>query len=392
MSLKAVVITHQKITWDSRIQRILETVASAGYDVILLSADSKVEIKGLHSHHAIPESNATRVQFLRNLITRGVTSAATGLALPLHRWTTPYDAIVQKIVAIKPDIIHANDWMTLPSAVDAASVTGAKVIYDTHEVAAQEHAEHLWWRLAMRPHIETIEAAMIGRADHVITVSDGIATFLTNQYPEKIKNLTVIRNLPRPLETFPQLRGDEKVRLVYVGLIRPERCLETMIQAIALLPPRYTLEIRGFGPPRYLAKLVALVDTLRLNDRVRWADPVLPAAIVSQLSANDIGLYLSQGLNVQKQHAMPNKIFEYLCAGMAIISAGSLEVKTFLERHGNGVSLADVSAPSLADAIISLDEAKLISMKKRSRKASSVVNWNHEAKKLVAIYASLIKS
>lgn len=60
---------------------------------------------------------------------------------------------------IQPEVVHANDWATLPAAIAAKKQFKAKIVYDTHEFATQEHAERALWRLLYQPAIKSIERA-----------------------------------------------------------------------------------------------------------------------------------------------------------------------------------------------------------------------------------------
>jgi glycogen(starch) synthase len=87
---------------------------------------------------------------------------------PLHR------RCQRLLCAIRPDVIHANDWPALPIAMWGKQTTGARIVYDSHEFAREEHSESWLWRMLCRPHVCAIEAAGVHDADRVVTVSPGI--------------------------------------------------------------------------------------------------------------------------------------------------------------------------------------------------------------------------
>jgi glycogen synthase len=380
----------QRTTWDSRIIRLIEALSSAGHEVILVSPDRHPEIRGLNSHHTIPAYQSTRGALLRNLALMSPATVMETLALPLHRKTKTYRRMLDLILQAKPDIIHANDWITLPAAIDAAALTGAKVIYDTHEVATQEHSGRRWWRLFAQRYISMIEAAFIGKADHVITVSNGIAGFLSDRYPDSIKALTVIRNLPKPPAQYSFKKTDGIFKLAYSGLIRPERHIDIMIKALHSLGLGYSLELTGFGPAAYIEDMKQLARSLKVDAQIVWHQPVHPDSITTHLSASDVGLYLSDGKNAQQRYAMPNKIFEYISAGLPVISAGSLDVKVLLETHKNGIALDDINVGTIVGAIHLIKGEVGERMKAHSIEALASLDHLQEQAKLIAIYEKLL--
>jgi hypothetical protein len=108
---------------------------------------------------------------------------------PLHR------RCQRLLCAIRPDVIHANDWPALPIAMWGKQTTGARIVYDSHEFAREEHSESWLWRMLCRPHVCAIEAAGVHDADRVVTVSPGITRLLAETYSLAEPPLVVL-NVP----------------------------------------------------------------------------------------------------------------------------------------------------------------------------------------------------
>ncbi len=309
-----------------------------------------------------------------------------GAVLTLHRLHPSHRATVQALAVSGAEIIHANDWMTLPSAMEESRRTGARVIYDTHEMASEEHATSWLWRLLLAPHTRAIERQFIGRANHVMTVSDGLAGALLQLYPGLVSNVTVLRNLPEQRVAEPPARINDARRLVYAGLIRPERQINVMIEALSRLDSRFTLTIIGFGSESHIAELKAAAARLGVSERVVWEEAVPPDQLVSALSHHDIGLFLMQGETAQQRYALPNKIFEYTAAGLALVAAGSDDVASLIVEYGNGIALREPSVSVLAEALAGISDAGLDAFRAASRQSSTVLNWEAEKQKLLSLY------
>jgi hypothetical protein len=91
--------------------------------------------------------------------------------------------------------------------------TGARIVYDSHELAREEHSESWLWRMLCRPHVCAIEAAGVHDADRVVTVSPGIARLLAETYSLAVSPLVVL-NVPeyRSVETHPPLSLNQRCR------------------------------------------------------------------------------------------------------------------------------------------------------------------------------------
>ena len=389
MPLRIAVVTYAPTTWDSRVQRTIDAIICAGHHAILVSPGDSAAINGQAEHIRLPLYNATRQQVIGNLCLMLPATVMRSMALPMHRLHPIYNAAYNALEAAAPDIIHANDWITLPAAVDAARKTGGKIIYDSHEFATGEHAERAWWRFAARPHIRAIESEMILHAEHVITVSDGLAQTLRELYGSSIKALTVIRNLPNLPARHISRPADDQIRLAYAGLIRPERCIEAMIEALAQLDGRYSLQITGFGPDKYIQRLKQLAQSCAVTDRVFWHAPVQPKMLVAHLAQADIGLFLSQGRRTQEKHALPNKIFEYTAAGLALVTSGSTDIQGLIRERHNGVFLQSNTPDDIAQAILGMDKEMLQGMKDNALATAKNMNWNIEQHRLVDIYQQI---
>jgi glycogen synthase len=387
--MRVALLTGSATAFDSRIRRTVRALAVAGFEVTLLSPDAAPP-EGMQAQTRIRPVAVTRADVLRNLLRTAPATLAPDLALALHRRSAFYKAALAALIEARPGTIHANDWVTLPAAVDAAQVTGARVIYDTHEMATAEHAGHRWWRWLAQPHVAAIERALIGQADHVITVSEGLATELRALYGPAIRALSVVRNMPEMARTsLDAAPSDGQVHLAYAGLLRPERRIDVMIGALAHLDQQYRLTITGFGPESHLRELKALAQQAGVAARITWHPAVPPEALIDHLSGSHIGLFLSDGAGPQQQRALPNKVFEYMAAGAALVSSGSADVADLIGTLGNGVALARTTPEALAKAIAALGLRDIAQMRAASLCGAQTHSWSAERTKLLAIYAVL---
>jgi glycogen synthase len=381
---RTAIVSFTSVTFDSRIRRLVRLLAEAGDEIGLLSADPAMpDGLPLASHVPLPAFGASRADVVRQIAAALPARVGRGLTLRSHLLLPSSRAAAAGLAAFRPQLIIAADWATLPVSADAARRFGARLVYDSHEVAVDEHAHLAWWRLLMRPHVEAVEGSLIAAAEHVITVGEGVAAALRARYPG-VPRIDVIRNLPETRAAVARPAGEPPM-LIYAGLISAERRLDAMIGALALVRAPWRLTIMGFGRESAIAPLKQQAQDLGVASRVTWREAAAPERLVEALADADVGLFLSDGAGPQQTAALPNKVFEYAAAGLGLIASGSADVASLVARHGHGRFLAEASARALAEALDALDGRTLSGWKDRAIRLAEQENWTIEGAKLLAI-------
>lgn len=289
----------------------------------------------------------------------------------------------------KVDIWLANDWTALPIARRLAAEQGVPYAYDTHELAVDEYAQRLVWRLVQRPVIAAIEREGIAGSAVASCVSQGIADRLHRLYALPEKPL-LIRNMPC-YEAHPFRPCGEQIRVLYHGVVNVGRGLEACIESVAFWRPEFHLTIRGPGPAEYIEKLAALIRAAGLDARVTLAPPVPMIDLVREASSFDIGLFALPGHSKQNLHVLPNKFFEYTMAGLALCVSDLPEMSALLRRHDLGRLIPDVTPQAIAAAINGFDRAMIDRCKQGALGAAKTLNWEAEADRLfVAIERAVL--
>jgi glycosyltransferase involved in cell wall biosynthesis len=304
-------------------------------------------------------------------------------AMPGHRQA------LEAVLKARPDIIHANDAMSLPVAIRAAQQTGAKVLFDAHEYSPGQRTNSLKRRVMVQPFLVYLIRQYAPLADAMITVEESIARRYEDEFGLQA---AVIRNAP-PYQQLPfhPTRPDH-IQLIHHGGAMRDRLLEGMIEVVALADARYTLTFMLLpASDGYLDDLKALADRLAPG-RVSFRDPVAPADIARTINACDIGLFLLPPVSLSYAMALPNKFFEFIMAGLAVAIGPSPAMAASVNRYELGV-VADTFAPrALADRLNALTAADIDAMKHRSLAAARDLNAENEMRKLHDIYARLLAS
>lgn len=301
-----------------------------------------------------------------------------------------------------PGIVHAHDLNTLPIGYLAAKLSGAKLIYDSHELwsgAVSMNRLPGWIRRIGL----FLERQLASRADAVITVSDSIADVMSRKL--NISRPTVIRNLPElAAEEGPHPNGKGPLRtalgiapeiplLLYQGGLGPHRGLTLLIDAMLLIHNEdAVLVFLGDGPQ--LRLLQEMVTEKGLERQVLF-HPTVPAKDLHLRTREaTAGVYAMEGVVENHRIALPNKLFEFIQAGLPVLVSDLPEMAKIVRTHGVGEVFPDGRADILAEKLDSLlsDEAKLKRYSAAAFAAAKELNWGKERFILVELYGSLLPS
>lgn len=303
-----------------------------------------------------------------------------------HKWA------LEQLRVVRPRVVVANDWPALVVASRWKSESGARIHYDSHEFAPLEFDESAWWRLVYKPFVQRLEAAHIHHADSVSTVGPRLALELQKHY-----NLpdcpAVVRNIPGRIALPSQPQTEWPLRILYHGQLLPQRGLEALIDSVAAWRVPHTLTIRGDGPEGYVRLLHRKVEQSRLNQRISFV-PALPPDDVMPVAAEtaDLGVHFTPLETTQRHFSLPNKLFEYIGAGLAVAISPGLDLRDIVERHGVGVVSRTAGAPAIAETINALTCADVAAFRQNARQASQILCWEAEQGVLRKVLEPLMKA
>jgi glycosyltransferase involved in cell wall biosynthesis len=368
---------------DSRVLRHAALLADAGYDVrILAQAPLPLALPAQVSVMPGPGSDS-RVRF--GMVLRQAPASLLPASADLLYWLSPTRlAARRELLRFRPDIVIANDWRALPIALAAKRASGAHVIYDSHEFASEEFSDSRRWRLLARRHVARIEARHIRQADAVVTVSAGIADALAERYDLPLP--LVVSNTPSWQETAFRPTGDP-ITVLYNGAVVPRRGLDVLIESVRLWPEGFRLMIRGPAQGGYDQHLRGLAEGL--GERIVFAPAVPPDQVVSAAAEADIGIFLLSNSTTHARFAMPNKIFEYMQAGLMVISSDLPEIRQVVETASCGLLLDRDTPHSIAACLAGLDPARIDACKKAALRRARDLNFEGEGAKLLALVARM---
>ncbi|NPU95722.1 MAG: hypothetical protein HPY51_00710 [Candidatus Omnitrophica bacterium] len=270
---------------------------------------------------------------------------------------------VEKIINQKFDLVIANDVETLPLALKLAS--GRPVLLDAHEYAPRQFEDRLLWRMIVMPYKNYICKTYLPRVSGMITVCEGIAKEYLRVY--KV-NSRVITNAPYRENLNPSPIQNATIRIIHHGGTNPSRKQEKMIKLMEYLDDRYTLDFMLMpSKPKYLTKLRKLAAN---NKRIRFVEPVPMPHICQRINEYDIGLYILEPNGFNQMHSLPNKLFEYIQARLAVAIGPSPEMANIVNRYKLGVVAKSFDPRDLANILNSLSSQDIKKFKEASHRAA----------------------
>ncbi len=302
-------------------------------------------------------------------------------------WQRPhYRDALEMAQAAQADLFYANEWAAVPIAVTAAEVSRAPVIYDAHEYSPLERAEHAIWMAFLSPMITYFLRRYGPRAAAVITVAEPIAQRYRQEFGF---NAQVVLNAPAPVEAPTHAVDPERIRLVHHGGAHRDRRLDHMIEALALADQRFSLDFILVDSGGYVAELRRLADRLAPG-RVVFHDPVAPAQIVPRIAEYDAGFYLLRPASYNKAMALPNKLFDFIMAGLAVIVGPSPAMADLVRQYGFGLAAPDFEPATVAGMLNRLTAGEIEIMRSAARQAARVLNADVEMARVVDLCRRLL--
>lgn len=280
--------------------------------------------------------------------------------------------------------INAHSLTVLPLCVILKMMTGAKLVYDTHELESQTNGAGKYRRVISK----FIESKLISFADVNIFVSTSIKDWYLREF--NVSNSHVVLNCPIPKNvTKGNVFRDkfnipsEKKIFLYQGVLSAGRGIELILEAFSQLGDTdNVVVIMGYGPLECLVK-----DEANKHDNIYFHDSVSPTVLLSYTASADVGLSIIFPTSLSYEYCMPNKLFEYINAGIPSIVSPTVEQKNFVQKQAVGIAISGYNASNLVEAVISMND--LASYDLAINKAKITYTWLTESEKIKTIYTEL---
>jgi glycosyltransferase involved in cell wall biosynthesis len=318
---------------------------------------------------------------------------AVRFRLPFHSGALFYASLNLRLfiylLFTKVDILVANDLDTLLPAFLIAKLRRKKLVYDSHEYFTE--AEGLTGRNFQKSVWLRIEKWIFPRLQHVITVNESIAAIYRNLYHvpvDVVRNVPLLRTTPWEKSSRADLNlpAHETIVLLQGAYIDPDRGGMELVEAFRLLPDCVLLVI---GAGRDYANMQRKAAELGLSN-VRFLGRLPFAELMRYTSVADIGVSLDKPLHLNYTLSLPNKLFDYIHAGIPVLVSDLPELRKVVERYGLGLITSEVSPSQIAACIQQMknpERQKIWRM--NTERAKNELNWQQESQVIQKIYGPL---
>lgn len=373
-------LTHTDIESDSRILKEMQSIASANklYHVSgigVIQYDGSTKTKNLDNLNLHSIKLLTRQWKFLPKVFRHTCSLVELTA-----------KMVVKAIRLQPKIIHCHDTLVLPLGVIVKLLTGAKLIYDAHELESNRNGltkilskmtlfvEKLLWRFI----------------NELIVVSPSIAKWYENNIGEKetyiILNSPILENLEDSydkdyLRNKFSIPKDDKI-FIYIGGFVNGRGLDLLVESFKQSDVTSHLVLLGYGQlQNKLTKLANKYTNIHVHSAVPHED------VISVAKGADVGLCFIENVSLSDYYCLPNKLFEYSFSGLPILTSDFPDLSQVVHQYNLG-KCCDLSFQSVKNAILEFE--KMDEIPKIDTSALHNLSWKAQEEKLHTLYDKIL--
>lgn len=295
------------------------------------------------------------------------------------------------LMSERTDALFSNDLDTLWANFRASKIKRIPLIYDSHEIFCEVPELQ---KTPLKKRIwERLEKRIVPQLKFCITVNESIAGYFKEKYKT---HFSVVRNIPQNPDNFTVKTKQElgmptnkKILILQGAGINIDRGAEELVQAMAFVKDAH-LFIIGSGD--VFTKLKKMVAELNLSDKISIKDKMPKTELLNYTFNADIGMTIDKDTNLNYHFSLPNKIFDYIQAGIPVLASDLPEIKNIISRYNIGSMINNHDPEHIAEMINKmLNSPELSTWKENTKRAASENTWENEKKHLANILETLNK-
>ncbi len=371
MKKKAIVSVINDLTTDQRVHKVCNFLQKLGFEVTLVG---RKQPKSLPVSQRIYGTKRMLLLFQRG---------------PLFYIEYNF-RLFFLLLFKKADVLVSNDLDTLLANYLISKIKNTKLVFDSHEYFTEvpelinrKFKQKLWKRL---------ERFILPKLKYAYTVNQSIADLYKKNYGIEMK---VVRNLPMKVASEDwgvtskgRNQSSQKI-ILYQGALNVDRGLEEAIEAMQYIPDAVFHIIGGGDIADYLKQLTT---SLKVADKVIFFGKVPFEQLRQHTSAADIGISLEKDTNINYRYSLPNKIFDYIHAGVPVLASSLPEIKNIFKAYDIGLLIESHDPKYIAETINTMlsNNEKMKQWKGNEKLAATELCWENEEKTLLKIYKNLL--
>ncbi|MBE9468428.1 MAG: glycosyltransferase [Bacteroidetes bacterium] len=363
-------VTNDLVT-DQRVNKVALTLTNLGYDVTLVGRELK---NSLDINNRVYKTKRFKLLFNK----KWMFYAEYNLRLFCY------------LLFKKFEILVSNDLDTLLSNYCVSVIRHKKLVYDSHEYFTE--VPELINRNLQKKIWLKIEKAILPKIKYSYTVCKSIADNYHKKYGVKMQ---IIRNVPLKNNASnneneinnlkKELNIEDKKIILYQGSLNIGRGIEQVIDAMKFIENAVFLII---GAGDISKKLVTLTKQKGLDKKIIFLGKIPFDELFNYTKLANIGISLEQNLGLNYYYSLPNKLFDYINAGVPILASNLPEIANIVGKYKIGEIIDDFSPRFIADTINLMlnDKNKTSKWKKNIKVVAEKLCWEKEETNLIDFY------
>lgn len=380
----ALVLSYSVIESDPRVRRQIDWLTEAGWKVDTIGLGKRPSaVEGVHFELGSPSRWSTtragvllaqlllphRTGFRRQLGDRIPKAARSRIR------SGAYDLVVFNETEFGP-LISDPKWFT-------RAARRAHLHVDLHEyhnpvlrrgsLGGRLTARHYRW---IRRHIghDSITSRSV--------VNDPIGRLYVDEFG--IEPPVPVRNIPPFVAQEPSTRDTDEIRLLFHGLAAWQRGFTEILEAMRVLPDRFTMTFMLMPNPAVIARLQAEIDAHPARERIRIVPPAPMREIAERINDYDVEIIFYPPLGRNLEFALPNKFFEAVQGRLGLVVGESPQMAGLVREFGIGVVVPGFEASDLTASLAALTTDDVARFKAAAHRAAEVLNAEAEGRLFLA--------
>jgi len=306
----------------------------------------------------------------------------------ISRMTKTVKKVFQNAKELNSDIYHLHDPELIPIGLKLKKL-GKKVIYDVHEDVPRQILSKPYLNKFLKPIISKAFEIYENYAAKKFDVIIAATLYIRDRFKKINKNTVDINNYPKLDELYEPIDWSlRKNEICYIGGITKIRGVVELIKAL-----EYTDTILHLAGDFESKDLESEVKSLPGWHKVKYYGYVGRDKVKEILNTVKIGMVTFYP-ELNHINSQPNKLFEYMSAGIPVVASNFPLWKEIVEKNNCGICVDPLNPKEIADSINYILNNNEISksMGERGRKlVETKYNWDNEEVKLIELYKKLIE-